>query len=150
MFQLRKRWFLIIFMVALIAAPIAAAEKLNIEDIPGEGKVVGPFGKIDVVGWDWGARSRATSASGGGSYRTGVSDITFTKITGTASSLLQQSSSKGSRYPEIMFKTVDTKGRSVVLRLKNAVVTSVRPIGGGKENVVFNFESFEVQPKTLK
>ena len=66
MFQRIKRqiWLATVLVVALLTAPIAmSAEKLNIEDIPGEGIVVGPFGKINVVGWDWGVQSRTTSSS---------------------------------------------------------------------------------------
>ncbi len=147
----RQLWLVTVLAVALLTAPFAiSAEKLNIEDIPGEGIVVGSFGKINVVGWDWGVQSRTTSSSGGGTNRAGVSDITFTKKMDSASSLLQRSSSGGKRYAEITFKTVDTNGKSAVIRLKNVVITSVRSVGGGKENVVFRFEKYEVQPKTLK
>jgi type VI secretion system secreted protein Hcp len=153
MFQRIKRqiWLATVLVVALLTAPIAmSAEKLNIEDIPGEGIVVGPFGKINVVGWDWGVQSRTTSSSGGGTHRAGVSDITFTKKMDSASSLLQQSSTDGKHYPEITIKTVDTNGKSIVMRLKSVVITSVRSIGGGKENVVFRFEKLQIQPNTLK
>ena len=147
----RQIWLVTVLAVALLTAPIAmSAEKLNIEDIPGEGIVVGSFGKINVVGWDWGVQSRITSSSGGGTHRAGVSDITFTKKMDSASSLLQQSSTGGKRYAEITFKTVDTSGKSTVIRLKNVVITSVQAVGGGKENVVFRFEKLQIQPNTLK
>ena len=147
----RQIWLVIVLAMAFFNAPaVMSADYLKIAGIRGEATANGHAGEIDVLGWDWGVQSQTTSSSGGGTYRAGISDITFTKNADSVSALLRQFSAQGKRYPEITFATVDAGGKSTVIRLKNAIITSVRSVGGGKENVVFKFEKIEVQPKSLK
>lgn len=144
-------WLVTVLAMALAITPIAmSAEYLKIGGIKGEVTEEGHVGEIDVLGWEWGVQTRSASSNGGGTYRTGVSEITITKKADSTSPSLRQSSSTGKRYPEITITTVGVGGKSNVMQLKNAVITAVRPVGSGNENVVFRFEKLKVQPKALK
>jgi len=125
---------------------------LKIEGVTGESVVKGMEGQIDVRSWKWGASQSGTmhTATGGGSGKADVQDLSFSHYVDKASPTLLQFCCSGKHFTKATLtlrKAGDTPLNYLVITLENVLISGVS-MGGGQgqerlsEDVKLNFSKF--------
>jgi len=125
---------------------------MKIEGVAGESVVKGMEGQIDLISWKWGASQQGTmhTASGGGSGKVDVQDLTFAHYVDKASPTLIQFCCSGKHFSKAtltMRKAGDNPLNYVVILLENVLISNVSMRGSQgearlSEEVKLNFSKF--------
>ena len=129
---------------------------LKIPGADGESVGNGHTGEIDVLAWSWGVSQSGTmhTATGGGSGKANVQDVSFTKYIDKASPKLHLLCLNGKNTTGDAVLTVQKAGENPVQYLKitmtDFIITSVSTGGSGgedrlTENVTINFATVKVE-----
>ena len=135
-----------VMVATLAASPVASAAVdmfLKLEGIPGESKLIGHIGEIDVLAWSWGAAKSSKCV--------GVQDISFTHWVDLAAPKLIAGVGTGQPIPSaklIVRKAGEIPLEYIVLEMTNVLVTSVSTGGSGgedrlTENVTLSFATMK-------
>jgi type VI secretion system secreted protein Hcp len=136
---------------------------IKIGNIPGESKIKGHEGEIEVLSWNWGLSQSASGhvGSGAGCGTADVKDLTITKLVDKASPTLIQECFKGSDQKEAVLTVIkagtDTT-ESVKMTMSGTVIVSSVHTGDPlpndqySETVTLNFSQarFEYTVQTDK
>jgi type VI secretion system secreted protein Hcp len=125
---------------AVLAGSLAATQPvraavdmfIKISDIKGESSDDKHKGEIDVLSWSWG-----TARGGAAAGKATVNALVITKYIDASSPILFQQVIQGKTLSEATFVIRKAGGRPleyVKIRLKNVVVTSVKPGGSGGQD----------------
>ncbi len=127
---------------------------LDIEGVPGECKLSGFEGKIDIYSVSWGLSQAGTfhSGGGGGGGKANIQDVTVTKKVDKASALLMKNSASGKHYPTAKITVRKAGGDSPVeyfkVELEKVIVSALNiSSSNGDENV---FESVTLNFAKIK
>ena len=123
---------------------------IKIPGADGESVGTGHHASIDVLAWSWGMSQSGSmhTASGGGSGKANIQDISFTKYIDKASPKLQLLCLNGKNTPGDVLLTVQKAGEKPVpyvkITMSDFIITSVSTGGSGgedrlTENVTINF-----------
>ncbi len=126
----------------------------KIADVEGESPHSGHEGEIEVLAWSWGASNSASmhTATGGGSGKANVQDLSFTKYIDKSTPDLMLYCCNGKHIPEAKLtvrKAGETPLEYLTITMNDLVVTSVSTGGSGgedrlTENVTLNFAKVKV------
>lgn len=129
---------------------------MKLDGIEGESKDSGHENEIDVLNWSWGA-SQAGSlhvASGGGSGRVNIQDLSFTKNVDKSSTNLFINCCNGNHIPSAVLTVRKAGGEQVeylIITMEPVMVTSITLGGSGgdediiTETITFNFAKVKVE-----
>lgn len=133
---------------------------IKIPGADGESVGTGHQASIDVLAWSWGMSQSGSmhTASGGGSGKANIQDISFTKYIDKASPKLQLLCLNGKNTTGDVLLTVQKAGEKPVpyvkITMSDFIITSVSTGGSGgedrlTENVTINFAKvkFEYTPQ---
>jgi type VI secretion system secreted protein Hcp len=130
---------------------------MKIDDLPGESKISGKEGWIDVLAWSWGASNSANAHYGGGSGagKVNVQDLSLTKYVDMTSCSLLLKCCDGTHFEKatlIVRKAGTNALEYVTVEMEQVFITSVSTGGSGgedrlTENVTLNFAKVKVQYK---
>lgn len=122
---------------------------IKIDGIPGESKDSKHSETIDVLAWSWGMSNSGSAHVGGGAGagKVNVQDLSFTKYSDKASSVLMLHACNGKHIKEatlIVRKAGESPLEYITIKLEGVMVTSVSTGGSGgedrlTENVTLNF-----------
>lgn len=127
---------------------------IKIGDIKGESKDDKHATEIDVLAWSWGLSQSGSThiATGGGSGKVNVQDLSLTKYIDKSSTVLMTHCATGKHIPKAVLtvrKAGDKPLEYLVITLKDLLISSVSTGGSGgedrlTENVTVNFAAYEV------
>lgn len=111
---------------------------LKIDSIKGESQDDKHKGEIEVLSWNWGVVQTGTThiASGGGAGKASVEDISITKYLDRASPILLKHCLSGIHIKEALLTVRKAGGKPleyVKMKMKDAIISSVRTGGSGRE-----------------
>jgi type VI secretion system secreted protein Hcp len=111
---------------------------LKIDSIKGESQDDKHKGEIEVLSWSWGVTQTGTThiASGGGTGKASVEDISITKYLDRASPILLKHCLAGIHVKEALLTVRKAGGKPleyVKMKMKDALISSVRTGGSGRE-----------------
>lgn len=111
---------------------------LKIDSIKGESQDDKHKGEIEVLSWNWGVVQTGTThiASGGGAGKASVEDISITKYLDRASPILLKHCLSGIHIKEALLTVRKAGGKPleyVKMKMKDAIISSVRTGGAGRE-----------------
>lgn len=124
---------------------------IKIGDVAGESTDKKHPGDIDVLAWSWGLSNSGTThmGGGGGSGKSNVQDISFTKYTDKSSPTLMQACFNGHHFPTAKLVVRKAGGKNapieyIKIEMTEVLITSVSAGGSGgedrlTENVTLNF-----------
>lgn len=128
---------------------------LKLDDVKGESVVKKHEGWIDVLSWSWGMTQSGSThtATGGGSGKVNVQDLSFTKHIDMSTHNLIKMCCSGKHFKEATLKLRKAGGDAVEylkVTLKDIIISSVSTGGSGgddriTESVTLNFGSFKVE-----
>lgn len=109
--------------------------------------------EIDVLAWNWGMSQHGSThtATGGGSGKVSVQDISFTKYVDKSTPTLMKICCNGTHIKEAVLVVRKAGGKDPVeyvkLKMKDCIVTSITSGGSGgadrvTENISLNFAQF--------
>lgn len=126
---------------------------LKIAEIPGESVDSTHKDTMDILAWSWGMSQSGTTHNGpgAGAGKVNVQDVSVTKYVDIASPLLMLYCSNGKHIPEATLtvrKAGETPLEYMIIKMKDAIITSVSTGGSGgedrlTENVSLNFAKVE-------
>jgi type VI secretion system secreted protein Hcp len=131
---------------------------LKIEGVKGESTVDGHEGEIDIYGWHWGMSNSGSMhvATGGGSGKVDIQDITISKKVDTSSPVLMQFCSQGKHFPNGTLTVRKAGGDRPVdyltIKMDKIFITSYTT-GGSEgddtvnESISLNFSKYELTYK---
>jgi len=127
---------------------------LKIEGLDGESVDSVHADAVDVLAWSWGMTQSGTMhlATGGGSGKVAVQDISVTKYVDSTSANMMQKCCTGEHFPEatlIVRKAGSDPLEYFTITMKSVLVTAISTGGSGgedrlTENVTLNFAEFAV------
>lgn len=127
---------------------------LKIDGVKGESRDAKHAGEIDVLDWNWGMNQSGSShvATGGGSGKVNVRDITLTKKVDRSSPVLVKYCCNGQHFANAQLTVRKAGGKPVeylVLKIKDLLISKI-DTGGSRsddtvtENVTLNFAQFDL------
>lgn len=150
------------------ATPAVAADEarivrtkmyLKIDGIPGESTAANHAGEIEIMSWSFGGVNTDTGGGGGGggSGKFEPTDLTITKLTGTASPLLLQKVATGEHLREVLLTQEPVRRNPrpfLTIELEDVLISSYQA-GGTNENaapteqisLTYNKITMSVYPK---
>ncbi len=143
-------WMKAMITTAAVTAGIATSTLVHADDvfikldgIGGESQDGKHRGEIDATAWSWGVTQQVGSATGAGTGRAQISDITVTKRIDKATPILAQMAASGKHIRSAVLMVRSTQ-RAEYLRisLDDVLVSSIKlSVDGSKptETVSFNF-----------
>jgi type VI secretion system secreted protein Hcp len=128
---------------------------LQIGDVKGETKDASHKDEIDVLAWSWGVSQSGTmhQGSGGGSGKSSLQDLSFTKYIDKSTPLLWLACCNGKHFETAKLtvrKAGDNPLEYVVINLEGVLISSVSTGGSGgddrlTENVTLNFARLKLE-----
>jgi type VI secretion system secreted protein Hcp len=125
---------------------------LKIDGVAGESVAKGMESQIDILSWNWGATQSGTmhTATGGGSGKANVQDLSFSHYVDKASPTLLQFCCSGKHFSKAtltMRKAGDSPLNYVVITFENVLISGISMNGNHgqerlTENVKLNFSRF--------
>jgi type VI secretion system secreted protein Hcp len=135
---------------------------MKLGTISGEAQDTKHKGEIDILAWNWGLHQTGTMhmATGGGTGKVTVQDLSFTKYSDKASPTIMQFCTKGEHMDKATLTVRKAGGDALeyyTITLEDVIISSFSTGGSGgeerfTENVTLNFAKFQVmyQPQNAK
>ena len=140
---------------------MAISMLLKLDGIPGESKIDGHVGEIDIQSYSWGMVQPVNihAGGGGGAGKVQIQDVTVSKFSDKATHALMLNCSQGTHIKEGEITVLKASGGAPVdyvkVKMKDLLITAVQ-VGGAtggdlvSEQVSINFSKVKVEYKEQK